>query len=129
MTQKMEAAFRRKDANAILAFISPASGTRVANLSHDQLRLLLVRYFRNSDHLSANLNNYAFASGDADATLQFDLIVHNDGSDSRNQDYTGHITLHFKRVENPHLLGLYQTKEWRIAAAESTGFDISTFGD
>ena len=129
ITQQMESAFQHKNANGILAHISPASDTRIASINQDQLRLLLVRYFRSSDRLSAEMKNYVFAGGDADATLQFDLAVHNDGPDSRKEDYAGHITLHLRRVEVPHLLGLYQTKEWRVTAAETTGPELSAFGD
>jgi len=129
MTQKMERAFSAKNANGILAYINPAPDTKIANINQDQLRVLLGRYFRNSDRVSAELKNYTFASGDTDATLQFDLTVHNDGVDSRKEDYTGHITLHLKKVDVPRLLGLYQAKEWRIIGAESTGADLSTFGD
>jgi hypothetical protein len=129
ITQNMERAFRAKNANGILAYMAPSSETRIAGVSQDQLRLLLVRYFRNSNRVSADLNNYAFSGGDTDATLQFDLTVHNDGTDSRSDDYKGHITVHLRRVEVPRLLGLYQAKEWRITGAESTGADLGGFGD
>lgn len=129
ITQKMEHSFRSKNANGILAFISPAPETKIANINQDQLRVLLVRYFRNSDHVSADLQNYTFSGGDTDATLQFDLTVHNDSSDSRKEDYTGHITLHLRKIEVPKLLGLYQAKEWRITGAETTGADLAGFGD
>ena len=128
-TQKMEVAFRNKNANGVLAYIAPASDTRITNLTQDQLHVLLVRYFRNSDRVSADLKNYLFLGGDSDATLQFDLVVHNDGADSRKEDYTAHINCHLRRVPVPHLLGLYQTKEWRISGIESTGPDLATFGD
>jgi hypothetical protein len=129
MMHKVETAFRKKDANGVLAYISPTPDTRIASINQDQLRLLLVRYFRSSDNVSGEMKNYAFTPGDTDATLQFDLVVHNNGPDSRKEDYSGHITLHLRRVEIPHLLGLYQTKEWRIASAETTGPELSTFGD
>jgi len=129
MTRKMETAFRHKNANEILAYISPAPGTRIAGINQDQLRLLLVRYFRNSDQLHADMTNYVFTSGDAESTLAFDLVVHNDGADSRKEDYPGHITLHLHRVDVSHLLGLYQTKEWRITSAETTGPDLTIFGE
>jgi hypothetical protein len=129
MTRRMERAFEEKNADGIVKYISTSPDTRISNLSHDQIRLLLVRYFRNSDRLSADLTNYTFAGGDTDATLQFDLVVHNNGIDSRKEDYSGHITLHLRRIEVSHLLGLYQTKEWRIASAETTGPDLSSFGD
>lgn len=129
MTQKMEHAFSAKNANGVLAYVGPASDTRIMNITPDQLHLLLVRYFRSADRLSADLTNYAFAGGDTDATLQFDIAVHNDGMDSRKTDYSGHITLHLRRVQVPHLMNLYQTKEWRIVGADSTGPDLTTFGD
>ena len=87
------------------------------------LALLLI------ERVSADLKNYLFVGGDNDASLQFDLVVHNDGSDSRKEDYTAHITCHLRRISVPHLLGLYQTKEWRITGLESTGPDLSAFGD
>jgi hypothetical protein len=129
MTQKMEQALRNKNVNAILGFFSPTPETRISGINPDQLRYLLVRYFRNSDRLSADMTNYAFTGSDTEATLQFDLVVHNDGSDSRKEDHSGHVTLHLRRVEVPQLMGLYQTKEWRIVGAETTGADLSTFGE
>ncbi len=129
VTRKVEFAFRHKNANGILMYIAPLPDTRIANINPDQLHVLLVRYFRNSDRVGADMSHYVFASTDSDATLQFDLVVHNDGADSRKEDYSGHITLHLRRVEVPQMLGLYQTKEWRIVGAETTGPDLSSFGD
>lgn len=129
ITRKMEHAFRNKNTTGVLAYIAPAPETRIANLTHDQLQLLLSRYFRNADRLSADMRNYQFAGGDTEATLQFDLAVNNDGADNRKIDYSAHITVHLRRVEIPHLLGLYQTKEWRIVGLDSTGPDLTSFGD
>jgi len=130
MVQQMERAFERKNSNEILEFIAPTSDTKISNITPDQLHGLLARYFRSSDKLSADMTNYSFVKADeTNAMLEFDLAVHNDGPDSRKQDYSGHITLHLKRVEVPHLLGLYRTREWRIAGAETTGPELSTFGD
>jgi hypothetical protein len=129
IVQGMESAFEHKNPTGVLAYISPSPDTRISSISTDQLHLLLGRYFRYSDRLSAETKNYLFTGGDGDAVLQFDLVVHNDGADSRKEDYSGRITLHLRRVEIPHLLGLYQTREWRITGAETTGPDLSTFGD
>ena len=129
ITRKMQTAFEHKNVNGIMDYIAPQNGGRIANISVDKLRFMLVRYFRSSDKLSADLKNYAFAGTNGEASLQFDLIMHNDGPDSRKEDYAGHITLHLRRVDSPHLLGLYQTKEWRITSAETTGPELSTFGD
>ena len=129
ITQKMQTAFEHKNVNGIMEYIAPQNGAKIANISQDKLRFMLARYFRSSDRLSAELKNYAFAAGNGEASLQFDLVIHNDGSDSRKEDYAGHITLHLRRVDSPHLMGLYQTKEWRITSAETTGPELSTLGD
>ena len=129
MTRKMQTAFEHKNVNGIMDYIAPQNGGKIANISQDKLRFMLVRYFRSSDKLSSDLKNYAFAGANGEASLQFDLVMHNDSADSRKEDFAGHITLHLRRVDSPHLLGLYQTKEWRITSAESTGPELSTFGD
>ena len=129
VTRKMALAFQNKNAGGVLAYISPAPDTRIANLNHDQMYALLVRCFHNTDRVSADMTNYVFTGDDPDAALQFDLVVHNDATDSRSQEYSGHITVHFRRTEVPQLLGLYRTKEWRIVGLDTTGPDPSTFGE
>ena len=129
MVERMEQAFRNKNANDVMAFVAPGSDTKVAGATPDQFRLLLVRYFRNSDHVSADMKNYQFAPGDAEATLQFDIVVHNDASDSHRENYGGHVTVRLRNTEIPQVMGLFRTKEWRVTGVESTGPDLSTFGD
>ncbi|HLJ53664.1 MAG TPA: hypothetical protein VKT77_01425 [Chthonomonadaceae bacterium] len=129
VTQKMAQAFHDKDTTGVMAYVSQSPDTRLAGLTPDQARVLLARYFRNAEQVSADMRNYAFVSGDNDATLQFDLALNNNGGDSKNTDYAAHIVVHFRRVDVPHLLGIYQTKEWRVAGIESTGPDLSTYGD
>lgn len=129
IVEKMQEQFAAKNATGILAYLSPASDTRIAGVSPDQLRALLVRYFHNSNRLSAKTSNYAFTGGDTDATLVFDLVVNNEAPDSRAEDYTGKITLHLRRVDVPQMFGIVQSKEWRIVGAETTGQELSTFGE
>ncbi len=127
--QKMQTSFHKKNSGEILAKLSPDSEPRLAKLSPDQIHTLLLSYFRNSDKLNAEIDNYGFAEGQDENTLQFDLKVHNDSSDSQKTDYEGRITLHFKYMDSPRLFGLLHASEWRISAIETTGPDISTFGD
>jgi hypothetical protein len=129
MVEKMEEGLRHKNVNAIMGYIAPEAGTRIANVNQDQLRGMLAHYFRNSDSLRADLKNYTFIDSTQEPTLQFDLTVYNNGSDSEKIDYQGHITLHLKRTDVSHLLGLYQTKEWRIVGAETSGPNLDIFGD
>ena len=129
MLRKMQEAVEQKDVGTIMAYIAPAPETRIVNLNEDQLRLMLARAFRNSSKLRADVSNIAFQSAGGDTTLEFDLAVVQEHPSMVAQDYTGHITLHLRRVEVPHLLGLYQTKEWRIASAETTGPDPANFGE
>lgn len=129
MIEKMQDALHHKNVNGIMDYISPNSDTRISNLNQEQLRRMLIHYMRSSDTLSAEVQNPTFTGGDSEAELQFDLTVFNNGQDSRKEDYKGHVILHLKRVEVSRLLGLYQTKEWRIVGAESTGPSLENFGD
>jgi hypothetical protein len=129
MVEKMQEALRHKNVNAIMSYIAPGPDTRIANVNQDQLRGILAHYIRNADSLRAEIRDPAFSSGDSEAVLEFDLTVYNNGQDSVKEDYKGHITLHLKRVEITHLLGMYKTKEWRIVGAETTGPTLDNFGD
>ncbi len=129
MLRSMQDAVQRKSVGGVMAYIAPDAGTRIANLNQDQLRLLLARAFRGSGNLRAETKNVRFTGGDQDAVLDFDLAVFNTGDGSVGGDYTGHVTLHLSRVETPHLLGLYHTREWRIVSADSTGRDMTGIGE
>ena len=129
LLQKMTLSFEKKKVDGILNQISPDSQSRLAKLSPDQIRAMLLNYFRNSERLHADTNSLIYTVGLDENQLQFDLVVHNDSGDSRNEDYAGHITLRLKRMEVPRLFGLFHAYEWRVIGAETTGPDPSVFGD
>lgn len=129
MLHQMQDAVAQKNVGGIMEYIAPDPETRIANLNQDQLRLLIARGLRNSGRPQAIVSNIVFAGGTGEATLAFDLVVKDDRPDSVSDRYTGHITLHLRRVEVSHLLGLFHTKEWRIVGADTTGPDLSNFGD
>jgi hypothetical protein len=124
MLQKMQEAVAQKNVNAIMSYIAPQPETRIANLNLDQLRLLLARAFHNSGTLHADYSKVVFTGGSSEATLEFDLVVANQLPGVTSDDYKGHVTLHLKRVDVPRLFGLFHSKEWRIAGADSTGPDL-----
>ena len=129
MVKEMQVAVRHKNLNTLMAYLAPNDDIRVANLHPDQIRVLLARAFQAMKEPRAEVTNLTYAGGVKDATLAFDLAIHNDGPDHTATDYTGHITLQLQRVSVPHLLGLYRTREWRIVAGSTTGLDPSNFGD
>ncbi len=118
----------KKNVNDILSTIAPGVD-KVANVPPDQLRAMLIQAFRNSGPLRAEVSNIVFQGGTDEVTLDFDLVVKQESANMLAEDYTGHITLHLRRVEVPELLGLLKTSEWRIVRAETTGKDLATFGD
>lgn len=130
IVQKMQDAVAHKDVSTIMSYIDPNPETKVANVNQDTLRILLARALRSMNNPRADVTNLAFAGGDTgDATMDFDLDVKQTGSDYNAFDYKGHITLHLKRVDVPHLLGLYQTREWRIVSGSTTGPQPSDMGE
>lgn len=129
MLHHMQDDVAHKRVNNIMGCIASAPDTRIANLKPDQLRLLLSRAFRSTGQLQADCSNVTFAGGKSDATMGFDLVVKNTEPNMVSEEYSGHITLQLRRVLVSHLLGIYQTKEWRIVGADTTGKDPSTYGD
>lgn len=129
MLDTMRQAVAKKNINGILAYIAPQPDVKIAELTQDQLRMMLTRAFRGSGKLNAEYSNLVFTGGADEATAEFDLAVTETASGMVAEDYKGHITLHLKRLDVPRLLGLFQTKEWRIVSAESTGPNLANFGD
>jgi len=129
IVDKLKDAVAHKNADEIMAFVSPDPDTKIAGLNQDQLRLMLMRAFHNSGTLKADVSNVALVSVRNEATLAFDVVVKDSTPDMLAGDYTGRITLHLRRMEIPHLMGLLHAKEWRIVGAETTGPDPSAFGD
>jgi hypothetical protein len=129
MVKEMQTAVRHKSVNTIMSYLAPSEDLRIANLRPEQIRTLLARAFQAMPEPRAEVNNLTFAGGDHDATVGFDLVIHNDGRDHTAVDYSGHITLQLQRVAVPHLMGLYTTREWRIVGGSTTGPDPSNFGD
>ena len=130
MVRRMQDAVEKKDVDGIMGFIDPDPATKVAGVNQDQLRFMLSRALRAMDHPHADVTNMALAGGDkGDATMDFDLAVKTTGADFKSTPYQGHITLHLKRVEVPHLLGLYHTGEWRIVSGSTTGPQPGDMGE
>ena len=129
MVKEMQVAVRHKNVNTLMSYLAPSDDLRIANLHPDQIRVLLAHAFQAMPEPRAEVNNLTFVGGAKDATVGFDLVVHNDGPNQVGIDYTGHITLQLQRVPVPHLLGLYRTREWRIVGGSTTGPDPSAFGD
>lgn len=127
---EMADAVARKDSNRILKYISPESDEKYAGLNLEQLRLMLARAFHSSSgNWKARYTHLVFQPGDDDAKADFDLDVAEEGANWSAGDYHGHITLYLRRVKVPRLFGLIQSKEWRIVKADSTGPDLSNFGE
>ena len=127
---RMQEAVAHKDVNAIMGAIDPDPATKVAGVNQDQLRFMLARALRAMDHPRAEINNMALAGGTkGDATIDFDLAVKTAGPDYMSTPYQGHITLHLKRVDVPHLLGVYHTNEWRIVSGSTTGPQPTEMGE
>ena len=129
IVHNMQEAVARKDVGAIMTYIDPNPETKVANLNQDQLRFLIARAFHAMTNPRADVNNLAFTSQGGDAAVDFDLEIKQTAADFNAFDYKGHITLHLKRVDVPHLLGLYQTKEWRVVSGSTTDPQPSEMGD
>ncbi len=124
----MQEAVAHKNTGKIMDYVDIAPGTKVGGINADQLRVMIARALHQMEQPRADTTNFAFSGGTGEAKIEFDLTVHSDGPDKDSVPYTGHITLNLKRVEVPHLLGLYQTKEWRIVGGDP-GRDLSTLGD
>jgi hypothetical protein len=129
MVREMQAAVAKKDVNGIMRYVAPGAEPRLARMRPDQLRVLLMRAFRESGRLTATCDNFAFQTSGEEATLEFDLSVTHQDTGFTAEDYNGRITLNLQRVEAPRFLGLFKTKEWRIVEAQTTGKDPSTIGE
>ncbi len=119
-------AVARKDANTILATISPDPATRIKEMSADKLRGLLYQAFRGAEKLDAQTTNVKFQGGDCEASMEYDLTIHHNTA-STVTPYPFHVTMQLRPVDTPHFLGLYHTKEWKITGAQADGPDIGSF--
>jgi len=128
---QMQNAVKHRDVNTIMSYVSSDPETRIAGLEPDRMRRLLASALHRMESPRADVTGLAMTGGgDTDeATLSFDLTVHNDGPGQVVVDYTGHVTLELKRVDVPHLFGLYHTREWRIIGGTQNGPDITSWGD
>src|SRR5437870_1911460 len=61
MVENMQEALRHKNVNAIMGYIAAGPDTRIANVNQDQLRSMLIHYFRNADSLHADIANPSFS--------------------------------------------------------------------
>ena len=130
MVQTMQTAVAHKNVNVIMDHITTEGDAKIVNLKRDQLRLLLARAFRSAQDLRADVTNFRYEGGTGDdATMHFDLALTHDEAGLHADVYSGNITLHMRRMEVPHLFGLYSAHEWRIVGADTTGVDPSTFGE
>ena len=129
MLDKMKQAVAHKNVRALMAFIDQSSDTKVSNLSTDQLRRTLQIAFQQSGDLEANYSKVQMHTSTSETIAEFDLNVVHQLPGASGQDYKGHITLHLQRLDTPHLFGLYHTKDWKIVHADTTGQDLSNWGD
>ncbi|MCS6777250.1 MAG: hypothetical protein RMJ43_10635 [Chloroherpetonaceae bacterium] len=127
--ESMREAVRRKSVGQLMDYIAPDPEVRIAGLRPDQLRVMLARAFRGTGRLEPLTRNVRFQREGEMAVLEFDLEVQSRDVDMLSTPYSGHVTLRWKRVEVPRLLGLYRALEWRIVAAEHTGRDFNSFGE
>ncbi len=129
MIEEMKKAVSHKSVGGIMAYIAPDPEVEIAKMHPDNLALLISRAFHVSGKLIADCNNLTFVGSGESPTTEFDLVVHHQEQSMTAEDYRGHIKLRWRRVNVPHIFGLYHTKEWRIFSAETDGKDPSTFGD
>lgn len=129
MLKQMRMAVRHKDAGAIMEYIATGDDVKIDSMRPEQIRLLLVKAFRSMDDPNAEVTNIAYTGTDREATLIFDLKLHNDGPDLNSIPYDGRITLNLQRTTVSHWFGISKTLEWRIVNASTTGQDPSLFGD
>lgn len=127
---QMQDAVRHKRVDTILERITlPPGETRIANLTPDQLRLLLARAFREAGKLRADCANVTFDPIGADYLLAFDLTVFNELPGMVAEDYRGRVTLRLRRMPVPRAFGLLSADQWQIVAADSTGPDLAAFAE
>lgn len=126
MLDTLKEAVAHKNANAILALVSPDPETRIKDMSPDKLRTLLFQAFRNADNLDAQTANVKFQGGEESASLEYDLTIHHT-MQSAVSEYKYHIMMQMRPIDASHFLGLYHTKEWRITGAQADGPDLGGF--
>jgi hypothetical protein len=125
----LKSAVNHKDVRTIVSYLDESPETRVSRLNSNQTRLFLSRAFQQSGHLNAEYKNLQLHPSEMDPIAEFDLEIKHSLPEADGTDYNGHIILHMKQVEIPHMLGLYHTKDWRIARAEVSGTDLANYGD
>ena len=128
MIQTMQDAVRHKNVGGIMQYITPDDEAHIAGEHPFDLQILLARAFRASGQLRADVSHMTY-QGETEPSVAFHLVIFDERTDMNARDYEGDITLHLQRVDVPHLLGLYKTKEWRITGAETTGPDPASFGE
>jgi len=129
MLNTMKSAVEKKSVGVIMDAIAPSADGKYADMTREQLRMTLARAFQGSGDLTPDFKKITFDGGNQAATLSFDISVKNTQGGMSADDYKGHITLYLKRVEVPCLLGAFKAMDWRITKAESTGPNLSTFGE
>lgn len=129
MLGEMKSAVERKNVNVIMDAVAPNPDGKYADMTREQLRMVLGRAFQGSGDLTPQISKVSFDGGNQEATLAFDLSVQNRREGMTAEDYKGHITLSLRRVEVPVMFGAAKALDWRITKAESTGPNMSTFGE
>ena len=122
-------AVTRRDANAILATISPDPETRVAGMSPEKLRNVLFQAFHSLDSgetLTAQTKNVKFQGGEDSATMDYDLSLPH-AMQQMVGEHVYHVTMQLRPVDAPHFLGLYHTREWRITGAQTDATELNSF--
>jgi hypothetical protein len=129
MLDTMRAAMHDKNVDGIMRYIDERSDTRLAGITPGQLRALLANFFRQAGEIDANYSNLQVTSGTDDTFIDFDVTIKNGLSTTDATDYTGHVTLHARRVQVPRLFGMFHAMEWRIVQGTTTGPQLDGFGD
>lgn len=129
MLTHLQKAAEGKNTSAILGALAPMPEGKYAELNREQLQWLLNRAFRGSERIRTEITNVTFDGGMQAATLAFDLVVYNGLGSMTSENYRGRITLSLKRVEVPRFGGILKSFEWRIVKADTTGPNLTSFGD
>ncbi len=129
MLNEMKSAVEKKNVGVIMEAMAPSPEGKYAEMNREQLRMVLARAFQGSGDLTPEFKKITFDGGNLAATLAFDVSVKNKQGGMSADDYKAHIILYLKRVEVPRLWGVVKAMDWRITKAESTGPNMSTFGE
>ncbi len=126
---EMKTAVEKKNLDTVMDAVAMTPEGKYGDMTREQLRTILGRAFVGSSNLAVEISKVSFDGGHQAATLAFDVNVKNSQGGMSADDYKAHITLYLKRVEVSRLGGLVKAMDWKITKADSTGPNMSTFGE